>query len=250
MSGHNKWSSIKHKKGAADAKRGKIFTKIIREITVAVKESGPDPETNASLRTCIQKAKSVNMPKDTLDKAILRGAGGDDGTTYTEIIYEGYAPHGVAVMVKCLTDNKNRTVAEMRYIFDRNNGKLGESGCVGYMFENKGVITVPAEGNDEEKVMEIALEAGAEDMTLQGEEFEITTASNMFHTVNDGLVAAGITPDVSEASMLPANYIKLNADEARKVLRLVNALEDNDDVQNVFTNMDVDDEVMEALAEE
>lgn len=248
MSGHNKWSTIKHKKAATDAKRGKIFTKILRELTVSVKENGQDPDTNAGLRTILAKAKAVNMPKDTIDKAIQKAAGASDGADYTECVYEGYGPNSVALIVKTLTDNKNRTAAEMRYLFSRSNGNLGESGSVAWIFELKGVISVDASAIAEEKLMDLVLEAGADDMTKEDDYFEIETAPTAYQGVVDALTQAGIKLESSEISRIPKNTVKLDEEQATKVMKLINALEDNDDVQDVYHNMEVDDEIMDRIA--
>jgi len=244
MSGHNKWSSIKHRKGAQDAKRGKIFTKIIREITVAVKEGGKDPDINSRLRTAMEKAKQANMPKDTLQNAIKRGAGELSGVNYESFSYEGYGPGGVAVLVDILTDNKNRTASEVRHSFAKYGGNLGENGCVGWLFDRKGIIIINSNSIEEDTLMDIALEAGAEDIVNNGDEFEIVTDPSNFEAVNKVLEEKGIQIENSEITMIPQNTVKLEGKDADKMLKLIDELEDNDDVQNVYSNFDIDEEVM------
>ncbi|MCL6105856.1 MAG: YebC/PmpR family DNA-binding transcriptional regulator [Actinobacteria bacterium] len=248
MSGHSKWSSIKHKKGAADAKRGKLFSKLSRAITVAAKEGGPDPTGNATLATAIQKAKDNSMPKDNIERAIQRGAGGGDGEIYETITYEGYGPAGVAVLVEAMTDNRNRTAAEVRNIFNRNNGKLGETGSVAWMFERKGSIVVDANKVDEDQLMTAAIDAGAEDVSQDESTYEIVTEPADFMPVRAALAEAGIDFESAELAMLPKNTIELEQSDAKKILRLMDALEDNDDVQEVHANFDISEEVLEALA--
>ncbi len=248
MSGHSKWSSIKHKKGAADTKRGKLFSKLSRAITVAAKEGGPDPTGNATLATAIQKAKDNSMPKDNIERAIQRGAGGGDGEIYETITYEGYGPAGVAVLVEAMTDNRNRTAAEVRNIFNRNNGKLGETGSVAWMFERKGSIVVDANKVDEDQLMSAAIDAGAEDVSQDESTYEIVTEPAGFMPVRAALAEAGIDFESAELAMLPKNTIKLEQSDAKKILRLMDALEDNDDVQEVHANFDISEEVLEALA--
>ena len=248
MSGHSKWSSIKHKKGAADAKRGKLFSKLSRAITVAAKEGGPDPTGNATLATAIQKAKDNSMPKDNIERAIQRGAGAGDGEIYETITYEGYGPAGVAVLVEAMTDNRNRTAAEVRNIFNRNNGKLGETGSVAWMFERKGSIVVDANKVDEDQLMTAAIDAGAEDVSQDESTYEIVTEPADFMPVRAALAEAGIDFESAELAMLPKNTIELEQSDAKKILRLMDALEDNDDVQEVHANFDISEEVLEALA--
>jgi YebC/PmpR family DNA-binding regulatory protein len=249
MSGHSKWAGIKHKKAIVDAKRGKLFGKLARAITVAAREGGGDPDHNAALATAIIKAKDANMPNDNIDRAIKKGAGGGgDGETYHHLTYEGYGPAGVAVYLTALTDNKNRTAADVRYIFDRSGGKLGTDGSVSWMFERKGVIFVDAVGHDEEELMMAAIEAGAEDMLAEGDAFEIRCDPIDFMTVRANLEAAGIKYASAELTMIPKNTVSLDESEAKKTLRLLDALEDNDDVQEVFANFDISDDIMEALA--
>ncbi|MBE0429994.1 MAG: YebC/PmpR family DNA-binding transcriptional regulator [Thermoleophilia bacterium] len=248
MSGHSKWSSIKHKKGAADAKRGKLFSKLSRAITVAAKEGGPDPTGNANLATAIQKAKDNSMPKDNIERAIQRGAGGGDGEAYETITYEGYGPAGVAVLVEAMTDNRNRTAAEVRNIFNKSGGKLGETGTVAWMFERKGSIVVDAGVVDEDELMAVAIDAGAEDVNQDESTYEIVTSPSDFMSVREAIEAAGIRYTSAELAMLPKNTIKLEQSDAKKILRLMDALEDNDDIQDVHANFDISEEVLEALA--
>lgn len=247
MSGHSKWSSIKHKKAATDAKRGKIFTKLIKEITVSARMGGKDPDANPRLRTAIAAGKAANMPQDNIERAILKGAGELEGVTYDEVTYEGYGPGGVAVLIHVLTDNRNRTVAEIRHLFSKNGGNLGETGVVAWMFEMKGVILIDADRADEDRLMEIALEAGAEDLTKEDGYFELTTDPESFETVRDTLTEQDIPLSSAEQTMVPQNTVALDADKARQVLRLMEALEDQDDVQNVYANFDIPDAVMEEV---
>ena len=248
MSGHSKWSSIKHKKGAADAKRGQLFSKLARAITVAAKEGGPDPTANATLATAIQKAKDNSMPKDNIERAIAKGAGGGDSATYETITYEGYGPAGVAVLVEAMTDNRNRTAAEVRNIFNRTNGKLGETGTVAWIFERKGSIVVDAGAVDEDTLMTVAIEAGAEDVSQDEHTYEIVTDPTDFMAVREALEAAGIAFTSAELAMLPKSTVKLVQSDAKKMLRLMDALEECDDVQEVHANFDISEEVLEALA--
>lgn len=247
MSGHSKWSSIKHKKAATDAKRGKIFTKLIKEITVSARMGGKDPDANPRLRTAIAAGKAANMPQDNIERAILKGAGELEGVTYDEVTYEGYGPGGVAVLIHVLTDNRNRTVAEIRHLFSKNGGNLGETGVVAWMFEMKGVILIDTDRADEDRLMEIALEAGAEDLTKEDGYFELTTDPESFETVRDTLTEQDIPLSSAEQTMVPQNTVALDADKARQVLRLMEALEDQDDVQNVYANFDIPDAVMEEV---
>ena len=245
MSGHSKWHTIKHKKGALDAKRGKIFTKLIKEITVAARTGGSgDVDSNARLRKAVTDAKGQNMPNDTIDRAIKRGTGELEGAQYDEVLYEGYGPNGVAVMVEAMTDNRNRTVAEIRHIFSKNGGNMGESGSVGWMFDKKGYIVVDKAAKSEEELFEIAVGAGADDMQDDGDVFEIFTAPENFDAVNDSIKAAGIEPQAAEVSMIPQNYIKLEGQEAKQMLKLYDSLDDNDDVQKVYANFDIDESEM------
>ena len=245
MSGHSKWHTIKHKKGALDAKRGKIFTKLIKEITVAARTGGSgDPDSNARLRKAITDAKAQNMPNDTIDRAIKRGTGELEGAQYDEVLYEGYGPNGVAVMVEAMTDNRNRTVAEIRHIFSKNGGNMGESGSVGWMFDKKGYIVVDKAAKGEDELFEIAIEAGADDMQDDGDVFEIFTAPDAFEGVLDAVKKAGIEPQAAEVSMIPQNYIKLEGVEAKQMMKLYDSLDDNDDVQKVYANFDIDESEM------
>ena len=248
MSGHSKWATIKHKKGAADAKRGKIFTRLIKEITVAAKAGGGDPDGNPRLRTAIAAAKAENMPADNIKRAIQRGTGELEGASYEDILYEGYGPGGVAVMVQVLTDNKNRAVSEIRHAFSKNNGNLGESGSVGYMFTKKGVITVSKSAVSEEKLTEIALEAGADDLADDGDVWEITTDPKEFDAVLEAVKAAKLAPEHAEVTMVPSTYQKLEGTQASAMLRLLDTLEDLDDTQNVYSNFDMDEAAVAAHA--
>ncbi len=246
MSGHSKWHTIKHKKGATDAKRGKIFTKMIKEITVAARTGASgDVDSNARLRKAVTDAKAVNMPNDTIDRAIKRGMGELDGVNYDEITYEGYGVGGVAVLVETMTDNRNRTVAEIRHIFSKNGGNMGESGSVAWMFDKKGYIVVDKAAKSEDELFEIAIEAGADDMQDEGDVFEIYTTPDTFEAVTDALKSAGIEPQAAEVSMIPQNYIKLEGGDAKSMMKLYDALDDNDDVQKVYANFDIDESEME-----
>lgn len=246
MSGHNKWSTIKHKKGATDAKRGRIFTKIIKEISVAAKLGGGDPGANPRLRTAIDKAKGENMPKDNIERAIKKGAGGMEGVNYEEINYEGYGPGGVAVLVEVMTDNRNRTVSDVRSIFTKCNGNMGETGCVSWIFDKKGLIAYP-KTVEFEKLFDAALEAGADDVSEQDEQFEVITDPSSFIEVRDTLAAAGFKFDSAEITMIPQTLIKLEGKHAESMLKMIDRLEDNDDVQNVYANFDISTEEMEKL---
>ncbi len=250
MSGHNKWSTIKHKKGKADAARAKVFTQISKEIFVAVRQSGPDPTANFRLRLCIQKAKAANMPMDNVNRAIQKAAGNQDGVAYEEIVYEGYGAGGIAIMCELLTDNRNRVASDIRYLFSRNNGNLGETGCVSYMFERKGRMLVPLEdGQDMDELMLLALDAGAEDvLTDNPEEAEIVCATEDLEAVKNAVEAAGYNTDNAEITMLPSNTIEITDEEtATKVLTLLSKLEDYDDTQNVYSNADIPEELIEKL---
>jgi YebC/PmpR family DNA-binding regulatory protein len=247
MSGHSKWSTIKRKKGAADAKRGKIFSKVIKEVTIAARMGGGDPEGNPRLRAAIALAKSENMPKDNIDRAIKKGTGDLDGVAYEEIIYEGYGPGGVAVLAQVLTDNKNRTVADVRHIFTKSGGSLGETGCVAWMFEKKGYIVFDKKKIDEEALMEWGLEAGVEDIREQEEEWEVITPIEDLERIRAELEARKWVPQVVELTMLPKNTIAVEGKNAEQVLRLMEALEEHDDVQNVYANFDISEKDMEAL---
>ena len=246
MSGHSKWHSIKHKKGALDAKRGKLFTKFIKEITVSARSGGGDPEGNARLRKAIADAKAGNMPNDTIDRAIRRGTGEEAGVSYEEITYEGYGPGGVALMVQSMTDNRNRTVAEIRHIFSKNGGNLGESGSVGWMFEKKGYIVVDKSTKSEEELFELAIDAGADDLRDDEDTFEVITSPEAFDGVLSAIKKAGIEPQVAEVEMVPQNYVRLEGQDARQMLKLMEALEDHEDVQKVSANFDISEADMAA----
>ena len=248
MSGHSKWSTIKHKKGAADAKRGQLFSKLARAIMVAAKEGGPDPAANNALAAAVEKARSYSMPKDNIDRAIERGAGKEGGASFEAILYEGYGPSGVAVIVEVLTDNKNRSAAEVRNIFTKHNGSLGGPGSVAWIFERRGSLTVDAGRFTEDDVMEAAIEGGADDVTLEGDTIQIVTEPAALSAVREALDAAGIECDAVELTMMPKNTVKLDEADARKTLRLIDALESSDDVQEVYANFDISDEVLEAVA--
>jgi YebC/PmpR family DNA-binding regulatory protein len=250
MSGHSKWSSIKHKKGAADAKRGKLFSKLSRAIIVAAKEGGPDPSGNLALQNAIEKARSYSMPKDNIERAIARGSGADaDAQAFETVIYEGYGPSGVAVIVEALTDNRNRTAADVRHAFDKNDGNLGTSGAVVWLFERRGIVVVSAEGVDEDELTLAAAEGGADDVSADGSIYEIVSAPESLTSVRAALEAAGFTVDSAELSMVPKTTVEV-ADEsaAKKVLRLIDELEENDDVQDVYANFDIPERVLEAVA--
>lgn len=246
MSGHNKWSTIKHKKGAADAKRGKVFTKLIKEITVAAKLGGGDADGNPRLRTAIDKAKAENMPKDNIERAIKKGTGELEGVTYEEINYEGYGPGGVAVLVEVMTDNRNRSVSDIRSIFTKCNGNMGETGCVSWMFDQKGLIVL-SKDTDFDKLFEAALEAGAEDVSDQDEQYEVLTDPSAFIEVRDNLAKQGFAFESAEITMIPQTMIKLEGKPAETMLKLMERLEDNDDVQNVYANFDISEEEMERM---
>jgi YebC/PmpR family DNA-binding regulatory protein len=247
MSGHNKWSTIKHKKGAADAKRGKLFSKVIKEITVAARMGGGDIEGNARLRSAVLSAKAANMPKDNIDRAIKKGTGGLEGANYEEITYEGYGPSGVAVLVKVLTDNKNRAVADIRHLFSKYNGNLGETGCVSWMFDKKGYASIDKGSVDEETLYEVALGAGADDISDNGEVYEITIAPDDLENLRSALEAKGIKYNQLEVQMIPQTNVKLTGKAAQQTLKLLDLLEDLDDVQSLSSNFDVDDEEMAQL---
>src|SRR5262244_650806 len=246
MSGHSKWHSIKHKKGAIDAKRGKMFSKLIKELTVAARVGGGDPGGNPRLRKAMDDAKAMNMPKDTMSNAIKRGTGEIAGAQIEDITYEGYGPGGVAVFVECQTDNRTRTVAEIRHIFTKNGGNLGEAGSVGWMFKKKGSIVIDRSAADEEKIMELALEAGAEDVAGDEETWEVITSPEDFNSVLDAIKTANIEPISSNVTMRPTNSVQVTGATAQRVLRLMEALEDHDDVSNVSANFDIPAEEMEA----
>ncbi len=248
MSGHSKWSTIKRKKGAIDSKRGKIFTKLIKEITLAARLGGGDIEGNARRRAAVLAAKEENMPKDNIDRAIKKGTGElAGGAAYEEVTYEGYGPAGVAVIVEVMTDNKNRTVAEIRHTFSKHGGNLGENGCVAWMFDKKGIIVLDKKTATEDELMEVALEAGADDVRDQGTEWEVVTEPTTFEAVKKTIEQKGWKSLEARVGMVPQNTIKLEAGKAEQMLRLMEKLEDNDDVQNVYANFDISDEVMEKL---
>jgi YebC/PmpR family DNA-binding regulatory protein len=247
MAGHSKWANIQHRKGAQDKKRGKLFTKLIREITVAARMGDPDPATNPRLRLAVDKALAGNMPKDTIERAIKRGSGAVDGESYAEVRYEGYGPGGVAVMVDCLTDNRNRTVAEVRHAFAKSGGNLGTEGSVGYLFSKKGVITF-ASGTSEDSVMEVALEAGAEDVVSNEDgTVDVFVDPEIFADARQAMSEAGLAPEQAEVTMHPSTTSNLQVDDAGKMVRLLDTLEDLDDVQQVYSNADISDEVMARL---
>ena len=249
MSGHSKWSTIKRKKGAADAKRGALFGKLSRAITIAAREGGGDPEMNPALALAVHKAKEANMPNDNIQRAIDKGTGaGADAEAIERVTYEGYAPGGVAVMVEVLTDNRNRAASDVRYIFSKNGGKLGTSGSVAYLFERKGVILVPKDNVDEDELMELALEAGAEDIEPMESDYRVVTAPEDFAAVRETLDAAGVPYENAMVTMQPQNSVEPDAATAKQVLRLIDALEENDDVQEVHANFDISEEVMAEVA--
>jgi YebC/PmpR family DNA-binding regulatory protein len=250
VSGHSKWSSIKHKKGAADAKRGKLFSKLSRAIIVAAKEGGPDPSGNLALQNAIEKARSYSMPKDNIDRAIAKGSGAEaDGSQFETVVYEGYGPSGVAVIVEALTDNRNRTASDVRHTFSKNDGNLGTSGAVVWLFERRGVLLVPAEGVDEDELTLAAAEGGADDVTLDGSSYQVLSAPESLATVREAVESAGFAIDSAELTMLPKTTVEVvDESDAKKVLRLMDQLEDNDDVQDVYANFDIPEQVLEAVA--
>lgn len=249
MAGHSKWSSIKHKKAAVDAKRGKVFTRYIREITVAARMGGGDPDANPRLRAAISAAKGVNMPKDNIDRAVERGAGGADDANIEEIRYEGYGQGGVAILVDCMTDNRNRTVSDVRSAFSKGGGNMGESGCVAWMFQQKGLFVFDRDTVGEDALMEAAMEAGADDIQDKPDEgcFEVTCDPSVFSDVQDAFEQAGLAPQVAEVSWIPENNIHVEGEEAEKLLNLLERLEDLDDVQNVYANYDISDAELERI---
>jgi YebC/PmpR family DNA-binding regulatory protein len=251
MSGHSKWSSIKHKKGAADAKRGKLFSKLSRAIIVAAREGGPDPDANATLATAIQKARDSSMPKDNIERAVARGAGatGDGDAAYETVTYEGYGPGGVAVFVEALTDNRNRTAAEVRHVFAKNDGNLGTTGAVAWLFERKGVVMVSGDAVDEDSLMLAAADGGAEDVAVDGSSFQVTSAPDDLAAVRAAVEDAGIALESAELTMLPKTTVAIEDEAtAKKLLRLMDALEENDDVQAVYANFDIPEGILEAVA--
>lgn len=245
MSGHSKWHSIKHKKGAADAKRGKTFTRLIREITVAARSGGGDPDMNPRLRKAVSDGKAANMPNENIERAIKRGTGEIEGADYEEITYEAYGPGGAAVLIDTVTDNRKRTVAELRHLLSKNNGRLGESGSVAWMFDRKGYIVVDKSSKSEEELFEIAIEAGADDLKSDGSNFEILTDQENFEKVLDAINKAGVETQVAKVSMIPQNYIKIEGAEVQQMLRLYEAIDDHDDVQNIYSNFDIDEPELE-----
>ena len=249
MSGHSKWASIKHKKGAADAKRGKIFTKLIKEITVAARIGGGDPDGNPRLRTSILIAKSKNMPVDNITRAIKKGTGELEGVHYDEVTYEGYGPGGAAIFLEAMTDNKNRTVSEIRAALGKAGGNLGENGCVGWMFEQKGFISINKNTKGEDELMELAIDAGADDMQTVEDHYEITTAMENFETVRKALEEAGLPMDTAEITRIPQNTVTIDEKKGKALLKLMDILDDHDDIQKAYSNFDIPDDVMAAILE-
>ena len=248
MSGHSKWHSIRHKKGATDAKRGKIFSKLIKELMIAARIGGGDPSGNPRLRTAIAAAKAENMPKDNIERAIKRGTGELEGVNYEEFIYEGYAPGGVAVLVEVMTDNRNRAAADIRYIFSKRGGSLGEAGCVAWMFEKRGLIVFEQDQASEDEILEVALEAGAEDVVSTEDQFEVHTDLAAFESVKQAFDKRGLSYAMAEITMVPQNTVKIsNESQASQVLNLMEAIEDSDDVQKVYANFDIPDEILERI---
>lgn len=248
MSGHNKWSTIKHKKGAVDAKRGKVFSKIIKEISIAARMGGGDADGNPRLRTALNAARMANMPKENVERAVKRGTGELEGVNYEEITYEGYGTGGVAVLVEALTDNKNRTVAEIRHIFDKYNGNLGETGCVNWIFLKKGMVVIPAQGLTEDEVMELAIENGAQDVKKEGDTFEITTDPVDLEPVRKAVEEKGWKIELYELTMIPQNTVKLDGKKAEQMLKMMDTLDDHEDLQKVYANFDISDEEMMKLS--
>ena len=248
MSGHSKWSSIKHRKAAVDAKRGKLFSKLIKEITVAARIAGADTQINPRLRSAVLAAKSKNVPNDTIDKAILRGTGELDGVDYEEIVYEGYGPGGVAIMIDVLTDNRNRAIADIRHTLSKHGGNMGEPGCVSWLFDKRGWMIIEKESIDEDELFMVALDSGAEDMTAQDDNLEIITSPEDFEAVRKAVEESGATIIEAELTMLPQSTVKSEGKEAERMLRLMEALEDSDDVQKVYANFDIADDILEAAA--
>jgi len=245
MSGHSKWSTIKRKKGAADAKRGKIFTKLIKEITIAAREGGGDPGANPRLRLAIDNAKAANMPADNIERAIKKATGELEGITYTEITYEGYGPGGVAMLIEVATDNKNRSVAEVRHLFSKYNGSMGENGSVAWMFDRKGIVTLPIQNKTEDEIMDIVLEAGAEDLHTEEDFFEVQTDIESFEPVRKALVAADLQIENASLQWIAKNTVSVSTEDAEKVMKLIEAMEDSEDVQNVYSNADFDEELIQ-----
>jgi len=247
MSGHSKWASIKHKKGAVDAKRGKVFTKLIKEITVATRMGEKDPDSNPRLRVAIAAAKAENMPKENIERAIKKGTGDLEGSNYEEVTYEGYGPGGVAVLIEVLTDNKNRAVADVRHLFERSGGNLGEAGCVAWMFSQKGLIIFQKDQTDEDMLFELALEAGADDIKEDEKEIEVITEPSAFEQVKTAIENARLRYTLAEITMIPKTTVKIDGKHAQQMLTLMENLEDNEDVSHVYANFDISDEVMEAI---
>ena len=247
MAGHSKWANIKHRKAAVDAKRGKIFTKVIRELTVAAKEGGGDPEANPRLRTAVATAKGANMPNDTIERAIKRGTGDIEGIVYNEIFYEGYGPGGSAVYVKTLTDNRNRTVSDIRRIFTKHGGGLGENGCVAWMFDLKGRIAFEGDSVDEDALFDLVIDAGADDVRTEDSEIVVITPTDSYEAVKKAVADAGIQYESAEVTMIPQTSVRIEGREAEHMIRLMEALEDSDDVQNVYANFDIDEQLLEAI---
>ena len=246
MSGHSKWASIKHKKGAADAKRGKLFTRIIKELTVAARDVGGDPDTNPRLRTVIADAKAANMPADNIKRAIRRGTGEEPGVSYEEVTYEAYGPGGAALLIECMTDNTNRAVGEIRHLLSKHNGNLGTTNSVAWMFEKHGYIVVEKSGVDEETLMTAAIEAGADDFKDEGDSWEIISTPELFEGIRVAVTATGVQPMSAQIAMLPQNLVKLEGKQAQQMIKLMDVLEDQDDVQNLWSNFDVDAKEIEA----
>nr|ADI18082.1 uncharacterized conserved protein [uncultured Acidobacteriales bacterium HF0200_23L05] len=246
MSGHSKWASIKHKKGAADAKRGKLFTRIIKELTVAARDAGGDPDTNPRLRTVIADAKSANMPADNIKRAIRRGTGEEPGVSYEEVTYEAYGPGGAALLIECMTDNTNRAVGEIRHLLSKHNGNLGTTNSVAWMFEKHGYIVIEKAGVDEETLMTAAIEAGADDFKDEGDNWEIISTPELFEEIRSAVTAAGVEPMSAQVAMLPQNLVRLEGKQAQQMIKLMDVLEDQDDVQNLWSNFDVDTKEIEA----
>jgi YebC/PmpR family DNA-binding regulatory protein len=250
MSGHSKWSSIKHKKGAADAKRGKLFSKLSRAIIVAAREGGPDPAANLALQNAIEKARSYSMPKDNIERAVAKGSGaGSEGSGFETVVYEGYGPEGVAVLVETLTDNRNRTASEVRHLFTKHGGNLGTTGAVAWQFDRRGIVLVPAEGVDEEELLLVAAEAGADDVEADGSSFVVSAAPEELSAVREAIETAGMSVDSAELSMVPKTTVAIDDERvARQVMKLVDGLEESDDVQDVYANFDIPETVLEAVA--
>lgn len=250
MSGHSKWATIKHKKAATDAKRGRVFTKLIREISIAARVGGADPSSNPRLRSAIAAAKNENMPNDNIERAIQRGAGQLEGEQYEEVNFEGYGPGGVGMLIQVVTTNRNRVVSEIRHLMSRHGGNMAEAGAVGWMFSRKGQIVVPKEQAGEDRMLSLVLDAGAEDLRDDGSDWEVLTPPEAFEGVRDALTAAGITPASAEVAWIPQNYIKLTGPAAQQMLKLVEALEDHDDIQHVYANFDIDEKELQAVMSE